>query len=55
MAHIDALYLKQEKIYRACCEINNCDECPHNNGRRHIDCDLTLVSREIEQQAKGGK
>lgn len=53
MARIDLLYQKQEQLYRDCCEINNCTECPHCNGNFFRDCDLTLIGQEIEKEIKG--
>lgn len=55
MAYIDSLYSKQEQIYRDCCEINNCSECWHNNGKGRIDCDLTNITKEIETEYKKKK
>lgn len=52
MDDIDSLYEKQEKLYRDCCEINNCSECPHCNGNFFRDCDLTKIGNEIEQALK---
>lgn len=50
MAYIDELYQKQERIYRDCCEINDCSKCYHCNGNTYRDCDLILISREIDKE-----
>lgn len=50
MSEIDNLIIQQEQLYQICVDINNCCECPNNNGNFSRDCDLTLVTRKIEAE-----
>lgn len=50
MSNIDKLMQEQEELYRVCVDVNNCCLCPCNNGNFNRDCELTLISRKIEEE-----
>lgn len=55
MEQLDELRRKEDEIYHDCTMFNNCTECIHNNGNGHRDCNLTLVSRKIDELLKNNK